>query len=1165
WQVTLINQPPTFNVLSNYSTLENNTVTASGGTPVTGSDPGPDVIRNFAFNISAGQAIENPPSPFGQLVNFTVGLSNTSVTPSTGSLFRIAPYIVGTDPNDPVANNPAYKNLALKPGDLVYALNPDVFGVTTLTVFAKDNGGTLGGGNDTSATFNVPFTVTQINDPPTMDAVAPITMLENAAAKTITLTGLTAGLNEPNQKIVSITATSDNTTLLPNPTISYASPNVSGTLTLQPNSFRSGTANITITVTDNGDKSNGGTNTLTEVVPVTVLFVNDAPSFTLIANAETINEDAGPQTVTGFATNISKGRSQDSIEQNQTLNFIVSTSDDNLFSVLPQIDPSTGTLTYTPAPNTNGSATVFVKLHDNGGTANGGVDTSALQQFNINVNFVNDAPSFTHATSVPAVNEDAGLQTFQWASNISPSSSPTPDANEASQTVNFQIVSDDNPTLFQSGPFIDANGVLTYTPAANTDGVANLMVNLHDNGGTQNGLGVDTSVAVPLQINVNFVNDPPSFQFMSGSQVVNEDSGFHAVPNFVTSISPGPGANEANQTVSFKVTPSDPTLFTPSGQPQIVVSGNTGTLEYTLAPLKATLATNPDQISIQAQDTGGIANGGVNVSPTVSFPLYVNLVEHPPTIVTPNPLSNGITVNENAADYLFGAGAGGDFSQVFNDVDIPYGDHLTLSLASNSNPNLLTATVSDTNPNDATLADATLTLHFLNNQFGKATIDLKATDSHGESVDDLINVIVNLVNHAPSFTAGGDVHVNNNAGPQTIAGWATAISAGPASENGQKLTFNATTSNPGLFLAGPTVDPATGNLTFTPNPSAFGTSSVSLTLHDDGGTSNGGQDTSAPQMFNITLNAAPVAQDESYMLSIGNSSSATTVNGVLTKASDPDGDTLTAQIVSQPSNGTVTVNPDGSFTYTKGANFAGIDSFTYQVSDGSLTSNVATVNIISYEASIVTKLYEQVLGRAPDTAGLTFWTAQIEQGKPYSIIAQGIFESNERLDPIITGYYHQFLFRDPETSGLAYWRDQVWKVYGGPEPVIAGMMSSPEFYASAGGTNTGWVQALYQRLLDRPYDTQGLNYWVNLLDQHQLTEFQVVMGFLTSKENFTNLTNTFFQEYLQRQPTPTELADYVAAFEAGASQRDIQIKIIDTNEYRNTPPPPAPGTVRLLS
>ena len=65
-----------------------------------------------------------------------------------------------------------------------------------------------------------------------------------------------------------------------------------------------------------------------------------------------------------------------------------------LFSAGPAV-AADGTLTYTPAANANGTATITLTLSDNGGTANGGVDTSAPQTFTITVTPVNDAPSFT--------------------------------------------------------------------------------------------------------------------------------------------------------------------------------------------------------------------------------------------------------------------------------------------------------------------------------------------------------------------------------------------------------------------------------------------------------------------------------------------------------------------------------------------------------------------------------------------------------------------------------------------------------------------------------------------------------------------------------------------------------------------------------------------------
>jgi CSLREA domain-containing protein len=67
--------------------------------------------------------------------------------------------------------------------------------------------------------------------------------------------------------------------------------------------------------------------------------------------------------------------------------------------------------------------------------------------------------------------------------------------------------------------------------------------------------------------------------------------------------------------------------------------------------------------------------------------------------------------------------------------------------------------------------------------------------------------------------------------------------------------------------------------------------------------------------------------------------------GVLLNDSDPDGDTLTAVLVSAVSHGTLTLNGDGSFTYVPDADFNGTDTFTYQANDGFEPSNIALVTI----------------------------------------------------------------------------------------------------------------------------------------------------------------------------------------------------------------------------
>ncbi|MDQ3773339.1 MAG: cadherin-like domain-containing protein [Pseudomonadota bacterium] len=109
------------------------------------------------------------------------------------------------------------------------------------------------------------------------------------------------------------------------------------------------------------------------------------------------------------------------------------------------------------------------------------------------------------------------------------------------------------------------------------------------------------------------------------------------------------------------------------------------------------------------------------------------------------------------------------------------------------------------------------------------------------------------MNDAPSFTAGPNQSVLEDAGPQVVSPWATAISPGPANESGQTVTFNITNnSNPGLFSAGPAVSSG-GVLTFTPALNANGNASIMLVIQDSGGTGNGGVNTSGPQGFSITV------------------------------------------------------------------------------------------------------------------------------------------------------------------------------------------------------------------------------------------------------------------------------------------------------------------------
>jgi uncharacterized delta-60 repeat protein len=280
---------------------------------------------------------------------------------------------------------------------------------------------------------------------------------------------------------------------------------------------------------------------------------NHPPSFTKGAD-QTVNEDAGAQTINNWATAISTGSGED---PGQTVTFqVTNNTNAALFSAGPAIS-ATGTLTYTPAANVNGSATITINLKDDGGTANGGADTSASQAFTITVNAVNDAPSFAKGADQTA-NNNAGAQTVtNWATNISKGPS-----DESAQTITFQVTGNTTPGLFSAGPAVSSTGTLTYTPSTSGGGTATITLVVTDNGGTALG-GADTSASQSFMITVtpaggfvNFASATGNTTENSGSTTVNVvrtgDTSKAITVNYATNADTGVPCSTANGVASPK-------------------------------------------------------------------------------------------------------------------------------------------------------------------------------------------------------------------------------------------------------------------------------------------------------------------------------------------------------------------------------------------------------------------------------------------------------------------------------------------------------------------------------------------------------------------------------------------------------------------------------------
>lgn len=530
---------------------------------------------------------------------------------------------------------------------------------------------------------------------------------------------------------------------------------------------------------------------------ITATVTNAAPIILGLRDV-TINEDGSvpAQTVT-FANIAVPG-----------LTISLETSNPSLVPLAGISVTGTGsvrTLNLVPLANQHGTTRVTVSADD--GTAVGS------SSFEVTVLPVNDAPSFTRGPDVFATRNGGAQVNSGWAAAVS--AGP---ANENTQTASFEIVSNSNPGLFSVTPTVSPAGELTFTPNAQVSGSALLGLRLKDNGGTERG-GQDSSAIQTFTITTLTSNTPPTFTALGNVRVT---AGTVFTASWATVTSKG-APDESGQSVIFLVETSRPELFAvpPTVDPDGVLS---------LSPLPGAggeVAT----LFVRARDNGGTLAGGVDTSPVQSFAILIETNAPPQAAGLQNQQLREGAGQQVQAFRIFGS-----------DVASPA---ITVET---SIPALIPAANIALTP----LAFAgTISYTPLPQANGSATLTLTINDGNAATSTAFV-VTVTAVNDEPTFLKGPDVTVPRGAGPQALVTWASDVSAGPPDEAGQTLSFEVTNnSNPGIFSSPPSVN-AAGTLTFTPNRETSGVSTIGLRLRDDGGTADGGADTSAVQFFTVT-------------------------------------------------------------------------------------------------------------------------------------------------------------------------------------------------------------------------------------------------------------------------------------------------------------------------
>lgn len=433
----------------------------------------------------------------------------------------------------------------------------------------------------------------------------------------------------------------------------------------------------------------------------------------------------------------------------------------------------------------------------------------------------------------------------------------------------------------------------------------------------------------------------------------------------------------------------------------------------------------------------------------------------------------------------------------------------------------VTITISDTDGGQATVTGTV----------SVATPTLKATAlpvvSQGLSLND--QTVADFVD-----TGGGDPLSNYSA---TIDWGDGSTSTGTIHELVADPAPGATLVGPFFEVLGSHTYAATGNYTF------------SVTISDSDGTS--ATVTATAHIAHAPLLAVGVPVVVNSGLS---------VDGALVAAfADADGGDPLASYSATIDWGDGSSSSAGSVTGS-GNSFVVAGSHTYAASgdyslkiaisdqDGSTATAKSHAFIDAPVASFVASAFQDVLHRAPDDSGLNFWNQQLAAGLPQDQFASDLAHSAEfYATNVISPDYQKYLGRASDAAGLSYWTSQMQQGMS-DQQLEASFIASTEFYAHTGGTSSGWINAMYQAVLGRQADSQGLAYWLQQLSSGA-SRSSVAMSFASSSEREAQLIQQDYFTYLGRSAGPSEVNYWVAQFEHGATNEDIVSGFVGSSEF----------------
>ncbi|HUY35072.1 MAG TPA: ELWxxDGT repeat protein [Pirellulales bacterium] len=301
----------------------------------------------------------------------------------------------------------------------------------------------------------------------------------------------------------------------------------------------------------------------------------------------------------------------------------------------------------------------------------------------------------------------------------------------------------------------------------------------------------------------------------------------------------------------------------------------------------------------------------------------------------------------------------------------------------------------------------------------------------------------------------------------------------------------------------------------------------------------------------LPAEARPVADNASYTFSAGTPLNVTPP-GVLT-GNPAGGGPYTMSVVTTTANGSLTLNPDGSFTYVPNAGFDGKDSFTFTVTNATGTSLLSgTVTLASQDFRWVQSLYVDLLQRpagATSDADVMYWVDQLAAGMTREQIATAFINSTEYRAGLINNDYELYLGRPVDAGTLTFWLEEMNQGLTSTG-LIQQILSSDEFFLRNG--TAGFVDSLYQDLLGRTPTLAEAGYWKQQLYDDGVARSTIVAAFLSSGEYDVVVTQTLYQRLLGRPTDAGAVSFWLAQFQAGSTAQDVEVALVASGEFYNS-------------